>query len=101
MAVEGTQVLKVVTLGLKVIVGLCAINFLVYLAGTMVLNGDALHSGSVSSGHFYITNHGRTKEITEGLFNYSRWHASIIKVTQPIFLSAMAGLLLIRFYRAK
>ena len=64
----------------------------------MVLNGDALHSGSVSNGHFYITNHGRTKEITEALFNYSRWHASIIKVTQPIFLSAMAVILLIRFY---
>ena len=95
---DRTQLLKVVTLALKVIVGLCVINFLVYLAGTMVLNGDALSSGSVSNGHFYITNHGRTKEITEGVFNYSRWHASIIKVTQPVFLSAMAGILLIRIY---
>ena len=95
------RALKVASFALKVIVGLCVVNFLVYLAGTMVLNGDALHSGSVSNGHFYITNHGHTKEITEGLFNYSRWHASIIKVTQPIFLSAMAGILLIRFYGAK
>jgi hypothetical protein len=95
---DRTRLLKVATLALKVIVGLCVVNFLVYLAGTMVLNGDALHGGSVSNGHFYITNHGRTNEITEGLFNYSRWHASVVKVTQPIFLSAMAGILLIRVY---
>ena len=39
------QVLKVATFALKVIVGLCVVNFLIYFAGTMVLNGDALNSG--------------------------------------------------------
>jgi hypothetical protein len=92
------QLLKVTTLLLKVVVGLCVLNFLVYLAGTIILGGDALNNGYNSNGHFYIKSHGRIKEVTEGLFEYSRWHASILKVSQPIFLAAMAGILLIKIY---
>jgi hypothetical protein len=54
------------------------LNFLVYLADTIVLGGDALNHGSVRDGHFYIKSHGRTKEVTEGLFEYSRWQASTL-----------------------
>jgi hypothetical protein len=67
-------------------------------AGTLALGGDALNHGSINDGHYYIKSHGRTKEVTEALFEYSRWHASILKITQPIFITAFAGILLLRVY---
>jgi len=70
----------------------CVLNFIVYLAGTIVLGGDALNHGSVSNGHFYVQSHGRTKEVTEGLFEYSRWQASTLKITQPVFVAAFSAL---------
>jgi hypothetical protein len=96
MPMDRNRILRLTSLFLKVVVGVCVINFLVYLAGTIVLGGDALSHGSVSDGHFYITSHGRTKEVTEGLFEYSRWQASTLKIT--IFLTAFAGILLMRLY---
>jgi len=89
-------ILRLTSLLLKIAVGVCAINFLVYLAGTIVLGGDALNQGSISDGHFYIKSHGRTNEVTHGLFEYSRWQAATLKITQPIFLTAFAGILLMR-----
>jgi len=93
--------LKVTSLLLMIIVGACVLNFIVYLAGTIVLGGDALNHGSVSNGHFYIQSHGRTKEVTEGLFEYSRWQASTLKITQPVFVAAFIATLLIRVYAKK
>jgi len=98
MPMDRNRVLRLTSLFLKVVVGVCAINFLVYLAGTILLGGDALNHGSISDGHFYITSHGRTKEVTAGLFEYSRWQASTLKISQAIFLTAFAGILLMGLY---
>ena len=98
---DRNPILKLMKLLLMIVVGACVLNFIVYLAGTIVLGGDALNHGSISDGHFYIKSHGRTKEVTEGLFEYSRWQASTIKITQPAFLAAFVGILLIRFYAKK
>jgi hypothetical protein len=94
-------VLKLMRLFLMIVVGACVLNFIVYFAGTIVLGGDALNHGSVSDGHFYIKSHGRSKEVTESFFEYSRWQASTLKITQPIFVAAFVGTLLIRFYSKK
>jgi hypothetical protein len=95
---DRNRTLRLASLLLKVVAGACVINFVVYLAGTLVLGGDALNQGSINDGHFYIKSHGRTKEVTEGLFEYSRWHASTLRITQPIFITAFAGILLLRAY---
>jgi hypothetical protein len=92
------RIFKFMSLFFMIVVAACVLNFLVYLSGTIVLGGDALSHGSVSDGHFYIKSHGRTKEVTEGLFEYSRWQASTLKIMQPVFLAAFVGLLVIRFY---
>jgi hypothetical protein len=98
---DRNPVFKLLSLLLMIIVGACVLNFIVYLAGTIVLGGDALNHGSVSNGQFYIKSHGRTKEVTEGLFEYSRWQASTLKITQSIFVAACIGTLLIRVYAKK
>ena len=98
---DRSRIFKLVNLLLMIVVGACVLNFIVYLAGTIVLGGDALNHGSVSNGHFYIKSHGRTKEVTEDLFEYSRWQASTLKIMQPVFLSAFVGILLIRVYSKK
>jgi hypothetical protein len=86
---------------LMLVIGACVLNFIVYFAGTIILGGDALNHGSVSDGHFYIKSHGRSKEVTESLFEYSRWQASTLKITQPIFVAAVVATLFIRFYAKK
>src|SRR5262245_61064565 len=98
---DRNRMLNVMSLLLMIFVGACALNFIVHLSGTIVLGGDGLNHGSVSNGHFYIRSHGRTKEVTEGLFEYSRWQASTLKVTQPVFVAAFIGTLIIRLYANK
>jgi hypothetical protein len=98
---DRNRMFKLVSLLLMIVVGACVLNFVLYLAGTIVLGGDALNHGSVSDGHFYIKSHGRTKEVTEDLFEYSRWQASTLKITQPIFVAAFIGALLVRIYAKK
>ena len=98
---DRNRMFKLMSLLLMIVVGACVLNFIVYLAGTMVLGGDALNHGSVSNGHFYIKSHGRTKEVTAVLFEYSRWQASTLKITQPVFVAAFIGTLLVRVYAKK
>ena len=98
---DRNRIFKLMKLLFMIVVGACVLNFIVYLAGTIVLGGDALNHGSVSGGHFYIESHGRTKEVTEGIFEYSRWQASTLKIMQPVFLTAFVGILLVRFYAKK
>jgi len=49
---DRNPVFKLLSLLLMIIVGACVLNFIVYLAGTIVLGGDALNHGSVSNGQF-------------------------------------------------
>jgi hypothetical protein len=98
---DRNRMFKLMSLLLMIIVGACVLNFIVYLAGTMVLGGDALNHGSISNGHFYIKSHGHSKEVTAGLFEYSSWQASTLKITQPVFVAAFIGTLLIRVYAKK
>jgi len=49
---DRNRMVKVMSLLLMIVVGACALNFIVYLAGTIVLGGEALNHGSVSNGHF-------------------------------------------------
>jgi len=90
--VYGSQPHKLGSVLLTIVVGVRVLN--VRLLGRhKVLGGDALNHGSVGDGHFYIESHGQTKEVTEGLFAYSRRQASTLKITQPAFLAAFVGIL--------
>jgi hypothetical protein len=71
-----------------------AIGFLNFLAFAIIagcLGGDALNGKSVD-GRYYLSNHGKTVEVSAAVFNYSRIHASSIMVTHP--LAILCGFIL-------
>jgi hypothetical protein len=69
------------------------LNFLTFLAGAIYLGGDAVN-GKVEDGRYYLfgvrTESGRKvyTEVTEPVFNYSRWHVYSIFVTWPLVMAA-------------
>ena len=78
---------------MKKIVGyLTLINFLSFIVGVCYFGGDALN-GKEENGHFFLANHGKFIEVTEGIFNYSKFHGL------SVFLSI--GLVMIIHYAGK
>jgi len=67
---------------------LAMLNFAAFWLLALHLGGDALN-GRESAGHFYLMSHGAYTEVSEGVFDYSRWHARSLFVTHP--LGAMAA----------
>jgi hypothetical protein len=62
---------------------LCGVNFLAFVVLAEKLGGDAIN-GKVEDGRYYLSNHGRTTEVTRRIFIYSHWHARSIFVTHPL-----------------
>jgi hypothetical protein len=69
---------------------LCLLNFVVFVIVASVIGGDAV-SGKAVAGHFYLGNHGRLTEVSEDVYNYSRWHVFSLFITHP--LAALTGYL--------
>ncbi|WP_342360320.1 hypothetical protein [Terrarubrum flagellatum] len=72
-----------------VIVAIAAANFLSFAAISSFIGGDALN-GKYEAGHYFLNNHGRLTEVSESVFNYSKWHARSLFLTHP--LAILAGL---------
>lgn len=49
------------------------INFLSFMLGILYFGGDALN-GKEENGKFFLFNHGKLIEVTEGIFEYSKPH---------------------------
>lgn len=62
---------------------LCFLNFIAFVTMAQMLGGDAI-SGKMEDGRYYLSNHGRTTEVTRRVFIYSRWHARSVWVTHPL-----------------
>jgi hypothetical protein len=62
-----------------------AINFVIFVAVTFYLGGDALN-GYSADGHYYLSQKGKLTEVTEAVFTYSKWHAISLLVTFPIVI---------------
>lgn len=59
---------------MKKIIGYLTItNFLSFAVATCYFGGDALN-GKEENGHFFLASHGKFTEVTEGVFNYSKYH---------------------------
>lgn len=67
------------------------LNFLAFAIIASRLGGDALNGKSVD-GRYFLSNHGKTIEVSEAVFNYSRIHASSIMITHP--LAILCGFIL-------
>ena len=61
------------------------INFLIFVAVSLYIGGDALNGHSVD-GHFYLSQKGKLTEVTESMFTYSKWHAISLLVMFPIVM---------------
>ena len=75
------------------IIALGLLNFLTFVAISLYLGGDAVN-GKVEQGHFHLWGYGLRsgvkgyKEVTEGVFSYSRWHVYSIFATWPLVMAA-------------
>lgn len=69
------------------------LNFLTFVAISLYLGGDAVN-GKVGQGHFYLYGYGLRSgvkgytEVTEEVFNYSRWHVYSNFATWPLVMAA-------------
>jgi hypothetical protein len=74
---------------IAVIVGF--LNFLLFLAGTFYLGGDAVN-GKAEGGRYYLWGYHEGKkgytEVTQAVFDYSRWHVYSVMVTWPLMILA-------------
>jgi len=61
---------------------LAMLNFAAFWLLALHLGGDALN-GRAADGHFFLMSHGDYTEVSEQVFNYSRWHAMSLWLTHP------------------
>ncbi len=40
------------------------------------------------NGHYFLSNHGRPKEVNEGVFTYSLWHVRSLFITHALAMLA-------------
>ncbi len=70
-----------------VLIGLIAlVNFSSFIAIDLYLGGSALN-GKQENGKFYLSEHGRYTEVSETIFEYSKFHAYSMFATHALFLS--------------
>ena len=69
-----------------------AVNFSAFFALSLAWGGDALN-GKAVDGRFYLGNHGRYVEVTEGRWRFSRAHAISVCVTHPLAVFVGGALL--------
>ena len=75
------------------------INFVLFVAGTFYLGGDALN-GYRQGGHYFLGMHsqGPFTEVSQSVFLYSEWHAFILTGT---FVFVVVADLLFRLKRLR
>ncbi len=66
-----------------VVVGIALINFFAYVGISVYLGGDAVN-GTIRNGHYYLMSHGRYTEVSQDVFDYSRWHTYSLWITHPL-----------------
>lgn len=74
------------------IVVVALLNFGLFLAGTIFVGGDAWN-GKVEGQKYYVWgyHHGRKgyTEVSQAVFEYSKWHAFSVIVTWPLGMLAV------------
>ena len=68
---------------LKIVFFISAANFLTFCAISEVIGGDAIN-GYAEHGRYFLRSHGRTTEVSEVVFAYSKWHAISVFITHAL-----------------
>lgn len=69
------------------------VNFVIFVGVAFYLGGDAVN-GKAEGGHYYLygvraeNGHKVYTEVSEAVFNYSKWHVYSILVTWPLMMAA-------------
>src|SRR5262245_4223113 len=77
---------------LRAMTFIAMLNFFVFWYGVLILGGDAIN-GKKDGGRYFVGDHGKYTEVTEGVYRYSRFHALSLFVTHS--LGMVAGLILL------
>jgi hypothetical protein len=64
-------------------------NFALFMTICAFLGGSA-GNGTIRSGHFYVGNHGRISEVSEGAYRFSQIHEYTVFITLPLGIAALA-----------
>ena len=78
---------------LRTIFLLCILNFVVFWIVAVLIGGDAVN-GYHQGGHYFLKSHGKATEVSEAVFDYSKWHARSLYATHPLAFICAALLLL-------
>jgi hypothetical protein len=70
---------------------LAVLNFVAFWYASLALGGDALN-GKSEGGRYYLADHGRLTEVSEGRFRYSQWHSRSLFLTHPLGIIASMAL---------
>ena len=65
-------------------------NAIICFAGSEYLGGDALN-GRVEAGHYFLSDHGRLTEVSQGVFAYSWWHHVSLYALPPLTMVIWAA----------
>ena len=68
---------------LKIVFFISVANFLAVCAISEVSGGDAIN-GYAEHGRYFLRSHGRTTEVSEAIFAYSKWHAISVFITHAL-----------------
>ena len=74
---------------LNIVFFISVANFLAFCAISEVIGGDAIN-GYAEHGRYFLRSHGRTTEVSEAVFAYSKWHAISCFVTHSLVLLVYA-----------
>jgi len=69
------------------------LNFIIFVAIALYLGGDAVN-GKVEGGRYYLMGLGSKgyTEVSEPVFNYSKWHVYSLLGTWPMVMAAAFAL---------
>jgi hypothetical protein len=78
---------------LRTIFLLCIFNFAVFWIVAVLIGGDAVN-GYQQRGHYFLKSHGTVTEVSQAVFEYSKWHARSLFATHPLAFLCVALMLL-------
>jgi len=64
-------------------------NFLAFCLISELIGGDAIN-GYAEHGRYFLRSHGRTTEVSEAVFSYSKWHAISLFITLALAILVAA-----------
>ena len=76
--------------GLALFIGYAGlVNFALFITICAFLGGSA-GNGMIRSGHFFVGEHGKVTEVSEGAYRFNQFHEYSVFVTLPLGIAALA-----------